>query len=72
MDNTNNQNKLKLINDPIIFYSLIGILVFMIIMLFIILFNINFSIFGKMPSSNETEVKSIFIILFFTLLIFAY
>jgi hypothetical protein len=67
--NTNNKNKLKLINDPIIFYTLIGILVFMIIMLFIILFNINFSIFGKMPSSNEAEVKSIFIILFFTLLV---
>lgn len=65
--NTNNQNKLKLTDDPVIFYSLIGILVFMIIMLFLILFNVNFS--GKMPSSNETEVKSIFIILFFTLLI---
>jgi hypothetical protein len=68
-NNTNNTNKLKLIDDPFIFISLIAILVFMIIMLFLILFNVDLSFSGKIPSSNEQQVKNTFIILFFTLLV---
>jgi hypothetical protein len=69
MDNNNQiQNKLKTINDPIIFYSLIGIIVFLIIMLILVLFNVNISSNIKVSSDSEVA-KNVFIILFFTLII---
>jgi len=73
MDNTNVNNEnilLKIKNSPWIFNASIALLIFLIIMLFLILFDVNVTSFGKETSSNEEMVKNIFIILVFFLLIF--
>ena len=67
--NINNENLITKINIPTIFYPLIGMLLFIIIMLFILIFNVNFFSFGKVSKSNEEIIGNIFIIIFFTLLV---
>jgi hypothetical protein len=70
--NTNNENVIPKLNIPNIFYPLIGVLCFMIIILFLIMFNVNLNIFslGKDVKSNEELAANIFVILFFSLLVF--
>ena len=68
--NTNNENLIQKFNAPGIFYPIIGVLCFMIIMLFLILFDVNIGSSFNVPKSNNEIVGNIFIILFFTLLVF--
>lgn len=67
MDNTNNENIIPKLNSPRVFYPTIGLLCFMIIMLFCILYNVNI---GSQPKSQDELIGNIFIILFFSLLVF--
>jgi hypothetical protein len=68
--NTNNENLIPKFNTPGIFYPIIGVLCFMIIMLFLILFDVNIGSSFNVPKSNNEIVGNIFIILFFSLLVF--
>jgi hypothetical protein len=70
--NTNNEDVIPKLNTPKVIYPLIGLLCFMIIMLFLIIFDVRFNIFslGKGIKSNEELISNIFIILFFSLLVF--
>ena len=68
--NTNqNENLLPKINTPGMFYILASIIVFFIIMMFLVLFDVNLS-FSKPSNSKQQMVGEIFIILFFSLLVF--
>lgn len=66
-----NENLLNKINTPSIFYIMMSIIVFFVIMLFVILFDINVtsSSSGSLKS-KEQLIGNIFIILFFSLLVF--
>lgn len=68
-NNTNNKNVLQGLESSIS-YFIIGILLFMIIGLFMILFKVNIP-FKKPSKSQQEEVSDIFIILFFCLLVFS-
>ena len=68
-NNTNNKNVLPRLESSIS-YSIIGILLFMIIGLFMILFKVKIP-FKKPSKSQQEEVSDIFIILFFCLLVFS-
>ena len=67
-ENTNILSKLK---TPSVFYPLVAMIIFLIIMLCLIFFKvpINFSSTPKVKSQNEA-VSDIFIILFFSLIVF--
>lgn len=65
--NTKNENIIPKLNSPGVFYPTIGLLCFMIIMLFCILYNVNI---GSEPKSQDELIGNIFIILFFSLLVF--
>ena len=68
--NTNvNENLLQKFKTPGVFYILTAIIVFLIIMMCLVLFDVNLS-FSKPPQSNQEMVGQIFIILFFSLLVF--
>lgn len=70
-DTSLNENLLNKINTPRIFYVMMTIIVFFVIVLFVILFDINIgpSSSGTLKS-KEQLVANIFIILFFSLLVF--
>lgn len=74
MDNTNinTENLLPKINTPKIFYFLATGIGFLIIMMFLIMYDVSLSsLFGKnAPKSQEQLTADIFAILFFSLLIF--
>lgn len=65
--NTNNENIMPKLNSPGAFYPTVVLLCFMIIMLFCILYNVNI---GSEPKSQDELIGNIFIILFFSLLVF--
>jgi len=67
---TNNENLIPKFKTPGIFYPIIGFIIFLIIMMFIIFFDVNISSFGSPSKSQQELVGNIFIILFFSLLIF--
>jgi len=70
--NTNNinntNNVLPELKTPRVFYPIIGIIIFMSIILFMILFKINIP-FKSSSNSNEEIIGDMFIILFFTMII---
>lgn len=70
--NTNtNENLLSKTKNPGVFYILIGFIAFLIIMVFLIFFDINLNFTSSNVSkSNEEIVANIFIILFFSLIVF--
>ncbi len=68
--NINNENLIPKFNAPGVFYPAIGLLCFMIIMLFLILFDVNIGSALSIPKSQNQLVANIFIILFFSLLVF--
>jgi hypothetical protein len=68
--NTNTQNLLPNLNSSGVFYPTIGLLCFMIIMLFCILYNVNIGSALSIPKSQDELVGNIFIIIFFSLLVF--
>lgn len=74
MDNTNlttnNENILPKLKIPEIFYPMIGLIIFFIIMMFMLLYNVNIKPLSTPSKSQEELVGNIFIILFFSLLIF--
>ena len=75
MDNTNQninkENLLPKFKTPGIFYSIMAIIVFFIIMLFIILFDVKIKLPSSSPSKSQQQlIADIFIILFFSLLVF--
>ncbi len=66
-----NENILQELKTPSIFYVLMAIIVFLIIMMFVILFDVKFKLPSSSPSkSHEQMVADIFIVLFFSLLVF--
>jgi len=70
MDNTNNENLLPKLKPPSVFYA-VAVAIF--ILSFgkpTIFFDFNISSFGKPTKSQDELIGNIFIILFFTLLIF--
>lgn len=74
MDNTNaNINKENLIsqlNTPGFIYFSSAIIIFLIIMMFLIFFDFNLTSLGKQSKSKEEIIGNIFIIVFFSLLVF--
>lgn len=64
-----NENLLPKINTPSVFYITGAIIIFLIIMMFLILFDVKLS-FSKSSNSQQQIVGEIFIILFFSLLVF--
>jgi hypothetical protein len=73
MENTNSLNTDNLLpkfTTPSIFYIFAGIIFFLIIMLFIIFYDVNITSYGKPSKSNQELVGNIFIVLFFSLLVF--
>jgi len=56
MDNTNstttkNENLIPKFKTPVIFYPIMGIVIFLVIMMFMILFDVNVTSFGN-PSKS--------------------
>lgn len=74
MDNTNsttnNENLLPKIKTPSIFYPVIVLIIFLIISMFLIFYDVNLTSQGSKSKSHEELIANIFIILFFSLLIF--
>jgi len=70
MDNTNNENLLPKLKPPSVFYAVAVAIFILIIVMFMIFFDFNISSFGKPTKSQDELIGNIFIILFFTLLIF--
>jgi hypothetical protein len=74
MDNTNsttnNENLLPKFKTPGVFYVTSGGIVFLIIMLFMIFYDFNVTSRGRASKSQQELIGNIFIILFFSLLIF--
>jgi len=75
MDNTNstttkNENLIPKFKTPVIFYPIMGIVIFLVIMMFMILFDVNVTSFGNPSKSQQEVIANIFIILFFSLLVF--
>ena len=82
MDNTNSQtnteNLLPKLKTPLIIYGLIGSIIFFIIIMILILFDVNINSLlkfdiksiGNTSKSQQELIGNIFIILFFSLLIF--
>lgn len=71
MDNTNNENLLPKFKTPGIFYAIIAAIIFLIIVTIMIAADFNITSQGRPSKSKEELVGNIFIILFFSLLIFA-
>ena len=71
MDNTNNENLLPKLKTPGIFYGIIAGIIFLIIVMIMIATDFNITSQGRPSKSKEELVGNIFIILFFSLLIFA-
>lgn len=67
---TNNENLLPKLKTPGVFYVIAGIICFLIVMMFMIFYDFNVSSLGKPSKSNQELISNIFIILFFSLLIF--
>lgn len=67
-NNINNTNILPDLNTPKVFYPIMTMIIFMIIILFITVLNINIP-FKKSSKSQEEIVANIFIVLFFILLL---
>jgi hypothetical protein len=66
-----NENLLSKMNTPGIFYGMMAMIIFLIIMMFLILFDVKINLPSSSPSkSKEQLVANIFIILFFSLLVF--
>jgi hypothetical protein len=74
MDNTNsttnNANLMPKFKTPRILYPMTGLIIFLIIAMFMIFYDFNISSFGKPSKSQDELIGNIFIILFFSLLIF--
>jgi hypothetical protein len=70
--NTNtNENILPKINTPQPFYYIMAFIIFLIIMMFLIIFDVKIKLPSSNPSKSTQEmVADIFIILFFSLLVF--
>jgi hypothetical protein len=66
--NENNENILSKMKTPSIFYIVTALIIFLIICMFLILFDVNLS-FSQSSKSREEMIGEIFIILFFSLLI---
>ena len=64
-----NDNLLNKINTPRVIFILASIIIFLVIMMFLILFDVNLSFF-KSSKSKQEIVGEIFIILTFSLLVF--
>jgi cytochrome bd-type quinol oxidase subunit 2 len=64
-----NENILPKIKTPSMFYIIAAIIIFLIIMMFLVLFDVNLS-FSKPSNSKQEMVGEIFIVLFFSLLVF--
>ena len=67
---TNNENLLPKFKTPGVFYVMSGGIVFLIIMLFMIFYDFKVTSFGSPSKSQQELVANIFIILFFSLLVF--
>jgi hypothetical protein len=67
---TNNENLLPKFKTPGVFYVIAGAILFLIIMMLMIFFDFNISSFGKPSQSQQELIGNIFIILFFSLLVF--
>jgi hypothetical protein len=75
MDNTNQninkENLLPKFKTPGIFYGIMAIIIFFIIMMFLILFDVKINLPTSSPSKSQQQlIADIFIILFFSLLVF--
>jgi len=69
MDNTNNENVIKELKTPKVFFPIILLIIFLVICLFLILYKVN--LFGKTSQSKEEITKNVLIVLFFGLLVFS-
>jgi hypothetical protein len=67
---TNNENVLSKLKNPNNLYAMIGIIIFLMIMMFILFFDVKITSPSAPTKSQEELIGNIFIILFFTLLIF--
>ena len=67
---TNNENLIPKFKTPGIFYPIMGAVIFLVIMMFMILFDVNVTSFGNPTKSQQEVIANIFIILFFSLLVF--
>lgn len=67
--NINKENLIAKIQTPKIFYFLSAVIVFFIIIMFLIFFDVNLTSFGKPSKSQEELIGNIFIIVFFSLLV---
>jgi hypothetical protein len=69
-NNTNNENIMNNLKTPSIFYVFMGLIVFLVIMMYMILYDVNFSLNPNEPTkSQEQLIGNIFVILFFSLLV---
>jgi hypothetical protein len=67
---TNNENLMPKFKTPRFLYPMAGLIVFLIIDMFMIFYDVNLTSLGSPAKSQEELVGNIFIILFFSLLIF--
>jgi hypothetical protein len=74
MNNTNStinkENLLPKLKTPGFNYIMVGIIIFLIIAMFMIFYDVNFTSFGTPSKSQQESISNILIILFFSLLIF--
>lgn len=68
---TNNKNLLPKLKTPGFIYIMVGIIIFLIIAMFMIFYDVNLTSFGSSSKSEQELIGNIFIILFFSLLIFS-
>lgn len=67
---TNNENLLPKLKNQAIFFPMIGMIIFLIIMMVMIFNDFNITSLGSPSKSQQELVANIFIILFFSLLVF--
>jgi hypothetical protein len=67
--NINKENLISKMTTPSIFYILIGFIVFLTIVMFFILFDVNITSLGSSSKSQQEIVGKIFIILTFSLVV---
>lgn len=74
MDNTNstsnNENLLPKFKTPEYLYPMTGMVIFLIVAMFMIFYDVNLTSLGSPSKSQQELIGNIFIILFFSLLIF--
>jgi len=74
MDNTNstsnNENLLSKFKTPEYLYPMTGMVIFLIVAMFMIFYDVNLTSLGSPSKSQQELIGNIFIILFFSLLIF--